>query len=210
VDLWKLIAAERLALADELDGLTAQQWATPSLCSAWTVRDVAAHLVVPFRVKLPRFLLTLIRARGKFARANVALTAREAVRPTADLVADLRRNAEDHFAPPGMGPVAPLTDVLVHGQDIRDPLGLGDQRPAEPWGPVLDFLVSPKARRGFVSGRIPALRYRAADLDWSFGETGEEVTGPAAALALTLLGRPARAGELSGAGAAELAKWAGA
>ena len=33
-----------MALADLLDGLTTAQWESPSLCSEWRIRDVAAHL----------------------------------------------------------------------------------------------------------------------------------------------------------------------
>jgi hypothetical protein len=43
--LVEMIASERLALVDLLDTLDAGEWATRSLCSAWTVQDVAAHLV---------------------------------------------------------------------------------------------------------------------------------------------------------------------
>jgi len=41
-----MIASERTGLADELERLTPEQWATPSLCTGWTVRDVAAHLTL--------------------------------------------------------------------------------------------------------------------------------------------------------------------
>jgi uncharacterized protein (TIGR03083 family) len=40
----ELTATERLAFVDLLEGLTPEQWATPSLCSAWTVQEVAAHV----------------------------------------------------------------------------------------------------------------------------------------------------------------------
>ncbi|HTD49614.1 MAG TPA: maleylpyruvate isomerase N-terminal domain-containing protein, partial [Acidimicrobiia bacterium] len=36
---WETIAAERLALADLLERLTPEQWATASLCGGWTVRE---------------------------------------------------------------------------------------------------------------------------------------------------------------------------
>jgi uncharacterized protein (TIGR03083 family) len=203
VEHWEAIAAERLALADQLDGLTDDQWATPSLCGEWTVRHVVAHLVMPHRTSLPRFMVAMAVAGGSFDRANVALTGREALRPTADLVADLRRYADSRFKPPGLGSVAPLTDVLVHGQDIRVPLGLATDRPVEPWADVLEFLVSPRARRGFVGRRLPELRLVATDVDWSWGQ-GDEVRGPAIALALAVTGRRACADELVGPGTARL------
>lgn len=207
MDHWDLIAASRRSLADQLAGLTADEWTTPSLCSAWTVRDVLAHLVLPHKMSMPRFLVTLVRAWGSFDRANVVLTAREAARPPADLVADLRRFATSRFAPPGFGPAAPLTDVLVHGQDVRVPLALPDPDPVEAWVAALEFLVTPKARLGFVARPLPVVRWVAADAGWAHGD-GPEVRGPAASLALAMAGRDARAGQLSGPGAPAVTEWA--
>jgi uncharacterized protein (TIGR03083 family) len=189
-----------------LDGLTPAQWSTQSLCDAWTVRHVAAHLALGSKASLPRFLLAAVKAKGNFHRASEALTEVEAQRPTDEIVAEIRRSIDRRVAPPGMGSVAPLTDILVHSQDIRIPLGIPDDRPVEPWRGVLDFIVTPKARRGFVSKRLPSLRYVATDLDWSHGD-GEELTGPAKALGLTLGGRPARVEELSGPGTAAIRSW---
>ena len=195
---WDAIATARRTLADQLEALTPEQWATQSLCAAWSVRDVVAHLVMPHKVTMARFLITVVRNGGSFARANIALTATEAVRPPEDLIRDLRGFAGSRFAPPGLDSAAPLTDVLVHGQDIRVPLALPDPNPIEAWTAVLDFLVSRRARRGFV-GALPAVRWAATDGDWAHG-TGPEVRGPAAALALAITGRTARIGELSGPG----------
>ncbi|MEO8329995.1 MAG: maleylpyruvate isomerase N-terminal domain-containing protein, partial [Candidatus Nanopelagicales bacterium] len=41
--IWPTIHAERRALADDLAGLTPQQWETPSLCDEWNVHQVLAH-----------------------------------------------------------------------------------------------------------------------------------------------------------------------
>ena len=205
---WATIAAERRALADQLDGLDDAQWATPSLCGEWTVRHVAAHLVVPNKIKVTRFLVTFAAARFNFEQANVMMTAREARRSPQEIIADLRLHAEGRFAPPGMGSVAPLTDILVHGQDIRVPLGLPTDRPVEPWAATLDFIVSKKAQRGFVGKSLPPLRFAATDLGWSHGE-GDEVSGSAVALTLALLGRPALLDQLTGPGLAALSTWIG-
>ncbi len=43
-ELKDLVRTERLAFIDLLKTLTEDQWRTPSLCSAWTVENVAAHL----------------------------------------------------------------------------------------------------------------------------------------------------------------------
>ena len=97
--------------------------------------------------------------------------------------------------------------MLVHGEDIRVPLGLADDRPPARWEPSLDFLVGRKARLGFVPGRVPDLWYQATDVEWQHG-TADVVSGPAAALALALSGRTARLDELDGPGAEELRRHA--
>jgi uncharacterized protein (TIGR03083 family) len=208
VDHWGAIASERRALADQLDSLSPEQWGTQSLCDAWTVRDVAAHLILPHKTSIPAFLVTLVAAGGSFRRANVAMTAKEAKRPPTDLVADIRRYADSRTKPPGFGSEAPLTEVLVHGQDIRIPLGLEDTSATGTWANSLDFLVMPKARRGFVSRSLQGFRFVASDIDWEYGR-GEEVRGPAVALALAMMGRRARGDELTGAGASKLVDSAG-
>jgi uncharacterized protein (TIGR03083 family) len=208
MEYWSPIAERRRALADQLAGLGDDRWATPSLCGAWTVRDVVAHLIVPHVVSTPTFLVAMVRAGGRFPRANVAMTASVAGRPTAELVEDLRRYADSRAKPPIFDSRAPLTEILVHGQDVRLPLGLDDEPSVDLWEASLGFLVEPRARRGFVAVRLDGLRLRASDCGWTHGD-GDDVTGPARALAMAVLGRTARAGELHGAGADRLLARAG-
>jgi uncharacterized protein (TIGR03083 family) len=207
VDYFPTIAAERRAVAETLDGLTPQQWETQSLCAGWTVRHVAAHLSVALTHGMGTFLVAAIRAGGNLHRANRIVVAREAARPIPDIIGDLRDNADSRFAPPGLGSEAPLTEVLLHAEDIRVPLGIADSRPAERWRAALDFMLSRKGRRGFAARGVPELRYVATDTDWAHG-SGDEVRGPAPALALTISGRPARLGELGGPGLAAVRAWA--
>ena len=205
VEHWETIAAERRLLADDLAGLTDEQWGTPSLCGDWTVRHVVGHLVVQHKTSGPQFLLAALQAGGRLHRASSRMAVREGTQPTEELVADLRRFAERRFTPPGFGSEAPLTDIMIHGCDIRIPLGLPDRGP-EPFGPVLDLLVTNRARRGFVPRRLPVLRFEATDLDWSHGN-GPTVRARAMDLSLALTGRTARLDALSDEGRAPLAAW---
>ncbi|MCC6226401.1 MAG: maleylpyruvate isomerase family mycothiol-dependent enzyme [Microthrixaceae bacterium] len=195
----ELIAVHRRATADLLDGLGDDEWSAPSLCDAWSVREVAGHLISPFVVSVPRILLLSIRHRGPNA-AMRELARDLGRRPRAELVATLRENAEHRFKPPGLPHEAPLTDIVVHTLDITVPL----ERPVVS-GPdalqvVLDFLVSPVATRGFLPrDRVRRLRLVATDLGWTHGE-GQEVSGPGWALALALTGRPAGLDHLEGEG----------
>jgi len=56
VCVFALIAAGRRRAADMLARLNDEQRRARSLCSEWTVRDVAAHLIGPFRVSVPKFV----------------------------------------------------------------------------------------------------------------------------------------------------------
>jgi uncharacterized protein (TIGR03083 family) len=203
---WGLIAAERRALADLIDGLTDEQLRTPSLCGKWTVKDVAAHVTVGPTSSLKDMVVALVKVRGRFDGANELLVERRASLTAAEVAAALREHADSHFTPPTMDWHAPLTDVLVHREDIVVPLGLPSDRPADPWLHSLDFLLTKKARRSFVRGQLPELTYAATDLEWSHG-SGPVVSGPAAALGAVMCGRTAVLDRLSGPGADTLASW---
>lgn len=201
-----LIRDERLAFADLLDGLTEEQWATPSLCEDWTVKHIAAHLMIGPTGTMREFAAAMVVGRGRFAAANKAMAHQRAKRSREDLVALIREQAGSEFTPPGLDWHAPLADVLLHREDVTRPLGLPSDRPVSVWELVLGFLVGPKGRRGFVRAGLPELTYAATDLDWTHG-TGHVVSGPAASLALAIGGRPAALMDLEGPGLDTLAAW---
>ena len=208
MDIWETLAAERRATADLLADLTDDQWRTQSLCGAWTVKDVAVHLLPGTGTGVREFVWATIRNRGNLHRASEALTAKySAAMSTDEIVRSLRADAEVRFAPPGVGAAGPYTDVLVHRLDMAIPVGIELDRPVEPWRISLDFLVS-RGRRGFVDRGRPEATYVATDLDWRWGD-GPEVRGPAAALGLALCGRRAWLDRLSGPGVEPMRRWVG-
>ncbi|GAA5128845.1 maleylpyruvate isomerase family mycothiol-dependent enzyme [Alloalcanivorax gelatiniphagus] len=199
--VYAIATRNRLLAAEMFAGLTDEQWATPSLCEGWTVREVCAHLVPPeggFKV-LP-LVWSVIRARGDLARM-VDVDAREkARRPTAELVAALRDRAGEKLKAPVVGPYGPMVDTAIHLRDAARPLGLDTGPPPEDWRAVLDFLLTRPAERGFVgTGRTEGLRLEATDVAWSHGG-GDLVRGPAEALALGIAGRSVAYGDLTGPG----------
>ena len=206
-EAWTVLAEERRAFADLLDSLEPEQWQAASLCDGWTVRDVAAHMMVGPSGSVGAFLKAMVAARGRFAVANQVLVTRASARPTPEVAEDFRRLAEHRFSPPTMDWHAPLTDFLVHRLDVTVPLGLPTDRSLDPWPEALQFLVSKKAQMGFMDRGLPQLAYRALDVDWAHG-VGEPVSGPAEVLALALTRRPHRLGELEGPGAGTLRSWA--
>jgi uncharacterized protein (TIGR03083 family) len=198
-EVFRLIATERHRVADMFDGLDESQWATQSLCSEWTVRDIAGHLIGPFCVSVPRFVVRSIFSGG-FHRYSVKLSRQLGRRPPAEITAILRANAEGRYAPPGTGVLAALTDLAVHTRDAAQPLGLDVTASFDAWRGTLEFLSSERARRGFVPPtRLVGLRLRATDQDWSAGD-GPEVTGPSGALALAMSGRWVALHDLAGDG----------
>ena len=207
MDTWPGLADERRAIADLLESLTPEQWQVRTLCPAWDVQDMAAHLTVPCTFTQAEVVRTLIQARGSTARFGLLMTERRFGKSRAELIAVLRDRAEVRRAPPVVGRLGPYTDTLIHHQDILIPLGMRDHRPAERWRPSLDFLVSARARIGFVPSRLPEVRLVATDIDWSHGD-GPEVTAKAEVLGLALTRRPPLLDELSGPGAEALRTWA--
>lgn len=203
MDVFTEIADERRGLADLLAGLTREQQVAQSLCHAWSVHEVAAHLILPLEVSMPKFVLTMLACRGSFDRANVRLTREQARRPFAEIVDVLRRKAGTRFTPPGSGPEAPLTDVLLHGLDIRWPLSLTRCVSAERLRTSLTFLTA-APRNGLVPrGILDGLRFEADDIGWAAG-SGSTVSAPAEALLLAITGRTAALDLLEGDGAAAL------
>lgn len=197
IGLWDAVADERRGLADLLDALTPDQLATPSLCAAWTVRDVAAHLVAAVEIGMPSFAWTVLTSRGDVHAASRKCTALVASRPVPELAGALRRKADQRSRL--RGPEGPLTDILVHGQDIRRPLGLSRRIPESPLLAALRFLTEQRTVGFVAKGVLSGLSWQATDLDWSHG-TGPAVQGPAEALLLAITGRPAALPDLQGEG----------
>ena len=199
VDMLAMIADERRRVADLVGSLSPQQLDAPSLCGQWTVKQVAGHLLAA--VAAPRWLVVPLMLRSGFNihKANARLAQLMARRPAADLAAGLRDNAENPFRPPIVGYPGQLTDLQVHGQDIRRPLGLPHGLRPDRLRVSLSFLVGGRAP-GFVpKGRPAGLRFETTDLDWAWG-SGPVVRGAAEAVMLALAGRTIVLAELDGDG----------
>jgi uncharacterized protein (TIGR03083 family) len=200
MDLFELTAAERRALADDVDGLSTEEWHTPSAIKGWEVSHIVAHLVWPLETPKTRLVLQLAR-HGFSVLKTVNHMAATEKRHRGDLARQLRAHSQSRFRPPGHGPETPLTEIVVHSLDVRWPLKRPHQFPAETARRALDFLMSPKAAPAFRRRGIPdGLHFQSAELQWSRGN-GPTVTGPVNALLLSLCGRKVALGELQGEGA---------
>lgn len=198
-----LVRVERAALLELLGTLGPPQWATPSLCPGWDVQAVAAHLAWASVLSPLELLRELGRARGRPNRLVAETAVRWSARGPAAILDQLRRDLDTDAKPLGMPWDAALVDAVVHGLDVRRPLGVSRTFPAETFHRVADF--STRARwptsmlLGGAARRVAGVRLVAADQDWSTG-AGPEVRASAAATLLLVTGRPVDPAELSGPG----------
>ncbi len=196
------VADERRQIATLIEQLDDAQLATESLCAGWDVKTVAAHLVSVFADGFWVFQAMAVRRRG-IHRAIDALARRRAQAQAVDIAADLRQGADRQLSPPVTGPLSGLTDVLVHGGDIRIPLGLPFDPDPRLVSLSLDFLTGYRALAFVPFGRLRGIRLQASDIDRSWG-TGAEVRGPARALMMAACGRDVVLDQLDGPGSALL------
>jgi len=61
--LWALAHAERTALAEDLSGLSAEQWRHDTLCGQWDVEQVVAHLTAVASLNQWRWVRGMLGAR---------------------------------------------------------------------------------------------------------------------------------------------------
>jgi uncharacterized protein (TIGR03083 family) len=111
--------------------LSPQQWALPSLCAEWTVRDVVAHMVSYEEAGPVDLVGAFLRGGLVPDRVNRVRLASYRDRSPQQLVAVLRAHLRPRGLTAGFGGGIALTDCLIHHQDIRRPLGLPRQVPAE-------------------------------------------------------------------------------
>ncbi|MFG1677659.1 maleylpyruvate isomerase family mycothiol-dependent enzyme [Micromonospora sp. NPDC049282] len=196
-DLWALAHAERAALADDLAGLDAAQWAQRSLCGRWSVEQVVAHLTAAASLGRARWLVSVLGARFDFDRHNDRRLAEHRGADPAETLEWFRRIIRSTTST--FGPIeAWLGEVIVHAQDVRRPLGLGRTPPVEAVTPVARFF----AGRDFtVAGRtaVAGLRVEATDGPFTAG-AGPLVSGTTLALTMAMAGRAAYCDDLTGPG----------
>ena len=194
---WSMIHAERSSLADTLAGLTPDQWATPSLCAGWNVQQLAAHVLAGAEQTGPHFASGMVRSGFRFDTFMKRDVERLSALTTDEITERLRARTSTTNRPPAPV-VAMLGEVVVHGEDLRRPLGLTRSPDGEASRACLELYRTASFPVGGRK-RIHGLRLVAPDADWSTGD-GPEVTGPALSLLLAMTGRDAGLAELTGDG----------
>jgi len=136
--------AERLALAD----LMAQAGPeAPTLCGEWTVRDLAAHIVLRERRPDAAGGILFKRLAGRTARVQQKIAARE--------FSQLLRTVRKPAWPRPLDEALNLTEMFVHHEDIRRASPSWEPRSLPP--ALQDALWKQVRRRTpFVLRRFPA------------------------------------------------------
>lgn len=198
---WKMIHAERAAIADIAATLSPQQWAARSWCGTWSVQQTVGHIVVGAEQTTGNFLKRMAANAFRFNTMMDREARRVGARPPAELVDRLRARVDTTNGPPA--PVMTmLGEVVVHGQDFCQPLGLVSNTAPAALVACLDMYKVASFPVG-TKKRIAGLRLRATDVDWSHGD-GPEVTGPGLSLLVAMTGRPGGLDALSGEGLATM------
>ena len=194
---WPWIRQERQALVDDLTGLSADRWTTPSACDQWTVAQVLAHLTSLAKLTPPKFIGTFLTSGFSIDGVNAKGVAAESAGGPEHTLSELRSRIAATTSPPGPAD-SWLGETLVHSEDIRQPLGIKHEYPVEALTRAIEFYRGSNLVIGGKK-RVAGLTLKATDTDWAAG-SGPVVEGPALALLRATTGRSAALDELSGPG----------
>jgi uncharacterized protein (TIGR03083 family) len=212
-DPWRMYAEERADVHDLLASLSAEQWAVPSLCAGWEVRDVAVHLLVdePLRqLGAPRALIMAAQRRFSVHRINQWWVERNRGIPADSILAFFAGPWRPGRISGRLGPAVGIRAMVIHHQDMRRPLGMPRVIPEERLRTALDVILTRLGSTNLGSfQRGEGIALRATDMDWSWGH-GPEVSGPAESILMALAGRAVATAELAGDGIPTLAGRVGA
>jgi uncharacterized protein (TIGR03083 family) len=186
-----MLEAEQCEFVTLLEGLDEEQWSAPSLCSEWNVHDVALHLA--YHVHTGG--IDLLKSERK-------TTSQLRSMPTDDLIEWVAQPVSAPF------PSIQLGEFMIHQQDVRRPLGLPRDIPADRLVATLDYLGTMGGKLALVArvtSRSHGLHLAATDIRWYAGN-GPEVRGPAESLMMALAGRGDAVRDLDGDGVTPLVR----
>ncbi len=198
-DVGATVRREREALAADLANIDETAWATPSLCSEWTVRDVLAHMTALARMTPPMFFQKLLKSGfnpSKLQANDVVVEKGDSVDETLSRFRSVTYGKNRLRAVPEK---TTLGETLLHAEDIRKPLGIDHNYPLDAVVIVADAYKGSNLVAG-TKRRIAGLSLQATDIGWRTG-SGPVVSGPMLSLLLAMAGRLSAAeGDLEGDG----------
>ena len=181
-------------VCDGLDSLTASQWAAPSLCEGWSVKDTVSHLVWRVGTRSFRLASDVVRASVAGHHVNPMRTLDDIARGIADsggtdeLRRQLRAIAAEKTVGRGRTNIGELAEVVVHGYDALHPLDVRLPFSADTTHRVasMSALRASRSTRALLRNRTLV----AADAGWRIG-SGSAIVADAASIILFLNGRKA-------------------
>lgn len=194
---WEAIGRERARLVADLEVLSVEQWSVPSLCAPWSVEDVVAHLSAAARTGRWAWVRSMVGARFDADVHNARRLAEHRGSTPAGTLEGFRSVVGSRVAPTG-DLWAWLGEVVVHGADIREPLGVATSPAAD----AVTVVAQRFARKDFaVNSRSAArgVRLVATDGEFRAGD-GPSVEGTTLDLVLAMAGRDSAASRLVGDG----------
>lgn len=200
--VWEVVRAERRRLVLDLSGLGAEEWRTASLCPGWDIHDVVAHLVDSARTGRLSFVRDLVAARMDFDRANQRGVAREK-RPDPEVTLEALGAVVDLTRTPPANLATRLVEVVVHGEDVRRPLGIAGAYPEPAVLRALAYQLRTPVSFGGGRERAAGLRLVDRRTGRAWGD-GAAVTAGALDLLLAISGRSVPRERFDGVGASRL------
>ncbi len=203
MDTWTRIKNGREAFADYLTTLSEDDWKMQSLCDDWTVKDVAAHMLVIPTIPKAKVFGAFLRSGFNLDKMNAQFVARltESM-STNDIVTALRASAASQTMPPGLKLPGVFTELSIHAADISEAVGTTFDLPVDDYVAGLVHLKDVQPVFG-CKQRIAGLKLEATDAEWSTG-TGPLVSGSAKDLVLAMTARPSAFARLTGDGVATM------
>jgi len=200
-DLMPMVHEERRSLAAFLDTIGPEQWQASTWCDKWTVQDLVGHLTAAGNITAPHFFGGFIRCRFNFDRFVEGDLRSYAEGTPAEVRRRFDAIIDSNCKPPGPAYVA-LGEIMVHGEDIRRPLGGRGDHPPDHLTTLAELYKKTGAPLR-AKKRLVGLRLVATDVEWSTGEgqgDGQEVRGPCMSLILAMVGRAGALADCEGPG----------
>lgn len=203
MDTWTSIKNGREAFADYLASLSPDDWNKQSLCAAWTVKDVAAHMLVIPTMSKGQVFGSFLTSGFNLDKMNAKLVTKLTATLSTDQIVDgTRQSAGSRGMPPGLKLAGVFGELAVHSGDVSEAVGAPFDLPVEDYVAALDHFKGVQPVFGSKE-RVAGLQLRATDADWSTGQ-GPLVEGPAKQLLLAMTARAAAFERLAGDGVATM------
>ena len=164
------------------------------------MRDIVAHLSATASLNPATFFLAMLKSGFNFDRFAQGQIAKHRGTGPAGTLGEFRGLQNSTSAPPGPK-TSWLGEVVIHGADVRRPLGIPHTYPPGAVRQVIDFYKGSNLLIG-SKNRIAGLGLHATDDDWQHGQgdPDNQVEGPLLSLLLAMTGRGAACDELTGPG----------